>query len=152
MSEVPEVREVAAPDPERSRRRPGINVIPQRVRRAREEAGMTLAELAEGKLSRTAIHLIEAGRSRPSEATLAHISERTGKPIAYFLGRDAGTQQVMPEENARRAADLLRQASWSMNGLLRHGELTVTERLALEAMLLSIRRGILFLAALRDRQ
>lgn len=143
---------MVVPDADRPRRRPGINVIPQRVRRAREEAGLTLAELAEGRLSRTAIHLIEAGRSRPSEATLAHISQRTGKPVAYFLGREAGTSMPAPADSARRAVDLLRQASWSMNSLMRSGELTEPERLALEALNMQIRLGIRFVTALKERQ
>ena len=60
----------------------GVDVSPEAVRRARTEAGLTLAELARGHVTRGAIHLIETGKARPSMATLQLISERTGKPIS----------------------------------------------------------------------
>jgi tetratricopeptide (TPR) repeat protein len=44
-----------------------------------------LARLADGQVTRGAIHLIETGRARPSDSTLRLISEGTGRPVAYFL-------------------------------------------------------------------
>jgi tetratricopeptide (TPR) repeat protein/DNA-binding XRE family transcriptional regulator len=55
------------------------------VRQARTEAGLSLAGVARADLSRTAIFLIETGKSNPTLPTLELISERTGKPIDYFL-------------------------------------------------------------------
>jgi tetratricopeptide (TPR) repeat protein len=46
---------------------------------------MSLAQVANGKVSRTAIHLIELGKSKPSFETLQLIASRTGKPISYFV-------------------------------------------------------------------
>jgi tetratricopeptide (TPR) repeat protein/DNA-binding XRE family transcriptional regulator len=60
-------------------------VSPEAVRQARTEAGLTLAQLARGHVTRGAIHLIETGKARPSMATLQLIAERTGKPISYFV-------------------------------------------------------------------
>lgn len=67
------------------RRLPGLSVKPGSVRRAREEAGLSLAGVARGDLSRTAIFLIETGKSKPTPPTLELIAERTGKPLDYFL-------------------------------------------------------------------
>jgi tetratricopeptide (TPR) repeat protein len=55
------------------------------VRQARSEAGLSLAGVARTDLSRTAIFLIETGKSNPTLPTLELIAERTGKPIDYFL-------------------------------------------------------------------
>ena len=66
-------------------RRPGLDVIPGRIRRARLDSGLTLGDLAEGRVSRAFIHLVERGRSRPSREVLEHIALRTGKPMSYFM-------------------------------------------------------------------
>ena len=51
-------------------RRKGIRIREGSVREARLEAGLSLADIAGGELSRTAIHLIEHGRVNPSLETL----------------------------------------------------------------------------------
>lgn len=67
------------------RRQPGLDVRPGSIKRARAEAGLTLAQVASGEISRTAVHLTEAGKTRPTMRTLKLIAARTGKPIDYFL-------------------------------------------------------------------
>ena len=59
------------------RRLPGLAVRPGAIRQARAEAGLSLAQVASGEISRTAVFLAETGKTRP---TL-----RTGKPVEYFL-------------------------------------------------------------------
>lgn len=145
-----EQAEVAAPNPRPQRRRPGIDVIPERVRRAREDAGLSLADLADGKVSRTAIHLIEAGRARPSSETLAHIAARTGRPVGYFLGGDAGRVAPDPTESSRRAEDHLRQASWALGNVVTQPDLTEPERTAVHGLLMSTRLAVRLLIALRE--
>ncbi len=66
-------------------RRKGVTVRAGSVAEARKEAGLTLAEVADGKVSRTAIHLIEKGRALPSMETLEHIAEQTHKPLDFFV-------------------------------------------------------------------
>jgi tetratricopeptide (TPR) repeat protein len=66
-------------------RRQGVEVRAGSVEQARREAGLTLAQVAAGKLTRTAIHLIEKGRTRPSMETLQLIARQTRKPIDFFL-------------------------------------------------------------------
>ncbi|TMD52426.1 MAG: tetratricopeptide repeat protein [Chloroflexi bacterium] len=67
------------------RRLPGLRVRPGAVKRARAEAGLSLAGVARGDLSRTAIFLIETEKSNPTLPTLELIADRTGKPLDYFL-------------------------------------------------------------------
>jgi transcriptional regulator with XRE-family HTH domain len=69
-------------------RRRGIDVRAGSVAQARMEAGLTLSQVAGGLVSRTAIHLIEKGRTRPSIETLMQIAARTNKPMSFFLLTD----------------------------------------------------------------
>src|SRR5216683_2360166 len=61
-------------------RRRGIAVREGSVEQARREAKLTLAQVAGGTLTRTAIHLIEKGRTRPSIETLQQTARPDGKP------------------------------------------------------------------------
>ncbi len=70
-------------------RRRGVAVREGSVEQARREAGLTLAQVAGDRLSRTAIHLIEKGRTRPSMETLQQIARLTRKPIEFFLTPDS---------------------------------------------------------------
>lgn len=79
-------------------RRKGIAVRQGSVFQARKEAQLTLAEVAGGMVSRTAIHLIETGRTRPSLETLTQIARQTHKPIEYFLL----TPDSLPEYTERQ--------------------------------------------------
>src|SRR5712691_7908590 len=72
-----------------SGRRQGVSVRDGSVEEARREAKLTLAQVAGDKLSRTAIHLIEKGRTRPSMETLQQIARQTRKPIEFFLTPDS---------------------------------------------------------------
>src|SRR5215471_16678200 len=72
--------------PRKKQGRPkGIEVRPEAVRQARLEAGLSLAQVAEGEVTRAAIHLVETGRMRPSMRTLQLIARKTQQPISYFL-------------------------------------------------------------------
>lgn len=73
-----------------------MTVDPARVRQARLDAGLSLAEVAGNDVSRTLIHLIEHGRSRPSERVLRLIARRTGKPVSYFEARPVANQEAAP--------------------------------------------------------
>src|SRR5712691_1204865 len=68
-------------------RTPGVEVDQKLIRRARLDAGLTMAALAGSEVTRQAIFLIETGKMRPSMRTLELIASRTGKPVAHFLPR-----------------------------------------------------------------
>jgi transcriptional regulator with XRE-family HTH domain len=74
-------------------------VDPARVHEARVEAGLSLGQLAGDDVSRTFIHFVEQGKSRPSKAVLSLIARRTGKPVSYFIQQPSTEQQ--------RSADLV---------------------------------------------
>ncbi len=71
--------------PERRTRGRGVAVIPERIRQARLERGMSLAQVAGSEVSRAFIHLVEQGVARPSLPILELIAERTGKRTDYFM-------------------------------------------------------------------
>jgi tetratricopeptide (TPR) repeat protein len=66
-------------------RRKGVAIREGSVRQARLEARLSLAQVAADQLSRTAIHLIENDRVKPSLETLRLIARKTQKPIEFFL-------------------------------------------------------------------
>jgi tetratricopeptide (TPR) repeat protein len=66
-------------------RRKGIPIREGSVRQARLEARLSLAQVAADQVSRTAVHHIENGRTKPSIETLRLIARQTRKPIEYFL-------------------------------------------------------------------
>jgi tetratricopeptide (TPR) repeat protein len=74
-----------SPPASKHRRLPGLNVRPGSIKQARAEAGLTLAQVAAGEVSRTAVHLAETGKTRPTLPTIELIAARTGKPVDYFL-------------------------------------------------------------------
>jgi transcriptional regulator with XRE-family HTH domain len=58
-----------------------------------------LAQVAAGKVTRTAIYFIETGRTSPSRETLQLIARQTRKPIEYFLdASDANPEGTKPRE------------------------------------------------------
>jgi len=80
-------------------RRQGVEIRSGSVEQARREARLTLAQVAAGKLTRTAIHLIEKGRTRPSMETLQLIARQTRKPIDFFLTPESSA--VLTERHAQ---------------------------------------------------
>ena len=66
------------------RRLPGVLIRPGAVKEAREAAGLSLAQIAGSDVTRAAIHLIEAGRAKPSLPVLEAIATRTGLPLRAF--------------------------------------------------------------------
>src|SRR5260370_306999 len=80
-------------------RRQGIEIRAGSVEQARREARLTLAQVAAGKLTRTAIHLIEKGRTRPSMETLQLIARQTRKPMDFFLTPESSS--LLSERHAQ---------------------------------------------------
>ena len=91
------------PAPKSTRRRlPGVTLKPGAVKQARQESGLSLAQVGKGHVTAPAIYLIETGRTRPSLPTLEHIAQRTGKPVEFFLADPGGTT----DETQAALADL----------------------------------------------
>jgi tetratricopeptide (TPR) repeat protein len=81
-------------------RRKGVTVRAGSVEQARRDAKLTLAQVAAGTVTRTAIHLIEKGRTRPSMETLQQIARQTRKPLDFFL-LDPQAPPAMTERQAQ---------------------------------------------------
>jgi len=124
--------------------RAGLSVDPVRVRQARLEAGLTLAQVAGDDVSRTFIHLVEHGRSRPSKAILALIAKRTGKPVEYFLPRGASG----PMPNSEIADDLIRVAGRLQRAAATE-RLTASEREAVKVLEVTLKQGARFIRAMQ---
>lgn len=69
--------------------------IGQRIRRRREELGMTQQELAGRELTRGFISQLEKGIVMPSIKSLELIASRLYKPVAYFL--EEGDEDAAPD-------------------------------------------------------
>jgi tetratricopeptide (TPR) repeat protein len=59
--------------------------VGQRIRKARVERGMTLAQLGGGDLSRSFLSLVETGKARISLRSLSIVARRLELPLSYFV-------------------------------------------------------------------
>jgi len=111
-------------------------VDPERVREARLQAGLSLAQIAGDDVSRTFIHFVERGRSRPSRSVLALIARRTGKPISYFM--------LQPLDDSRPSTDLEGEMTRVANRVVHFSNvnrLTKVEREAMKLVELTLRQA-----------
>lgn len=125
----------------------GISVDPARVREARLDAGLSLAQLAGDDVSRTFIHFVEQGRSRPSKGVLNLIATRTGKPVSFFLRTAAGEP---PPARGDLADDLLRTAT-RLRPFAAARRLTQSEREAIRLVELTLHQGAAVIKAVQKR-
>jgi tetratricopeptide (TPR) repeat protein len=65
----------------------GQPINPAALRRARQAAGLTLEQVAEGIVSRQAVYQFEHGRARPRRVTLEAIAGRLHVPVEALLAR-----------------------------------------------------------------
>jgi len=70
--------------------------VGRRIRKARLERGLTVAQLGGEELSRSFLTLVEGGRSRISLRALAIVAERLELPISYFV-EDAEGESLAAE-------------------------------------------------------
>jgi transcriptional regulator with XRE-family HTH domain len=124
----------------RGRRGPGVPIIPSRVRQARIERGLSLADLAGTEVSRAFIHQLEQGLARPSLQVLEVIAQRTGRAVSYFtggelqnpVGPDLSSELVAASKRLERLASTLdlteanREALRMVVNNLRHGARLIT--------------------------
>src|SRR5215472_16064954 len=76
----------------------GEAINPAALRQARRDAGLTLAETAEGIVSRQALQQFEAGKARPMPGTLQAIALRLGISADALLARPHDPREVMMRE------------------------------------------------------
>jgi transcriptional regulator with XRE-family HTH domain len=131
---------------QRGARGSGLPVDPARVREARLAAGLSLARVAGGEVSRTFIHFVETGQARPSKAVLDLIARRTRKPVSYFLRPAA--QQISDGE---ALADELSRAAVRIHRFLGGHRLTKKEVEAMRSVERSLRQGAMLARGMEPR-
>src|SRR5690348_7650950 len=65
---------------------------------------MSLGQVAQNDISRTAIYFVETGKAKPSLETLQLIATRTNKPLDFFLGEGAALGEAALAEIERLVA------------------------------------------------
>ena len=60
----------------------------EKIRQARQEAGLSQRQLCDGEITRNMLSQIEHGTAKPSMKTLTFLASRLGKPVGYFLDED----------------------------------------------------------------
>lgn len=70
----------------------------ERLRQARQEAGLSQRQLCGQTITRNMLSQIENGSARPSVDTLQYLARQLGKPVSYFL---AEAVQTTPDRMAQ---------------------------------------------------
>ena len=74
----------------------------QRIRQARQEAGLSQRQLCGETITRNMLSRIEHGTVRPSMTTLRFLAEKLGKPVSFFLDESAVTSPNVERMAAAR--------------------------------------------------
>ena len=123
-------------------------IVPGRIRQARAERGLSLAELAGAEVSRAFIHQLEQGLARPSLQVLEMIAQRTGKSVGFFLSGEipaAGVESDLPSD--------LVALSKRLERLLGSMDVTESNREGTRLVINSLRHGARMVAAMmRERE
>ena len=75
----------------------------EKIRLARQEAGLSQRQLCGERITRNMLSQIEHGTARPSMDTLRYLAERLGKPISFLLEEQA---VVSPNQHIMEQARL----------------------------------------------
>lgn len=94
--------------------------IGRRIRRARQEQGLTLAQVGGSELSRSFLCAVELGRSRISLRALEIVARRLGLSVSHFFVGDIQANQ----EHSPRCGST---DTSTVRLLLRHGDGTDVE-------------------------
>lgn len=81
---------------------PRKETLGDRIRRLRQQRGLSLAKVSGGDFSRAFLNQVELGRSQPSTRVLRVIAGRLGTEVDYLLeGRPANVERELALERAR---------------------------------------------------
>jgi transcriptional regulator with XRE-family HTH domain len=74
----------------------------QRIRRIRQQRGMSLASVGQDDFTRAFLNQVELGKARPSVRVLRVIADRLGTQVDYLLeGKQGGVERELSLERAR---------------------------------------------------
>jgi transcriptional regulator with XRE-family HTH domain len=132
----------------RGRRGPGVQIVPSRIRQARTERGLSLADLAGTEVSRAFIHQLEQGLARPSLQILEMIAQRTGRSVSFFTEGPEPQPGLPPD----LPSDLV-ATSKRLERLAGSLELSDANREAFRIVVNNLRQGARLIAAvMRERE
>jgi transcriptional regulator with XRE-family HTH domain len=81
---------------------PDDETLGQRIRRVRQERGLSMAKVGRDDFSRAFMHQVEHGRAQPSTRVLRIIAGRLGTEVDYLLeGRLPGVERELALEKGR---------------------------------------------------
>ena len=83
----------------------------QKIRQARETAGLSQRQLCGNVITRNMLSRIEHGTVRPSMTTLAYLAEQLGKPVSFFL--DERTVTSVNVERMAKARNAFAAGDWT---------------------------------------
>ncbi|UTR07586.1 helix-turn-helix domain-containing protein [Alkalihalobacillus sp. LMS6] len=81
-----------------------MSTLGERIRQLRKQRGKTLAEVAEGRLTKGMLSLIENNKAQPSVESLTHIAESLGTDMQSLLA----DVNVITQEELRQLAEQLK--------------------------------------------
>lgn len=92
----------------------------ERLRQAREEAGLSQRQVCGDQITRNQLSQLEHDRVGPSVETLRYLARQLGKPVSYFLGEISPNLQILqevrttqdPEQALHRLAGYRPMARW----------------------------------------
>ncbi len=121
----------------------------QRIRKARQTLGLSLAAVAGQDFTRAFLNQVELGRAQPSTHTLRIIARRLGQPIEYFLEDPGDSAAAIELALAEAELDLHRGQAQRAESLIRSVlqkpiplEVRTRAQLALSAALLREGRAL----------
>ena len=80
----------------------GRETLGQRIKRIRNDRGMSLAKVVRDDFSRAFLNQVELGKARPSIRVLRIIADRLGTEVEYLLqGQQAGLERELALEKGR---------------------------------------------------
>jgi transcriptional regulator with XRE-family HTH domain len=89
-------------DDEQEDRLEGRETLGQRIKRIRNDRGMSLAKVVRDDFSRAFLNQVELGKARPSIRVLRIIADRLGTEVEYLLqGQQAGLERELALEKGR---------------------------------------------------
>lgn len=78
-------------------------MLGQRIRQARQEAGLSQRQLCGETITRNMLSQIESGKARPSMQTLTYLAQTLEKPVSWFLDELPEPAPVDPAPEQARA-------------------------------------------------
>lgn len=92
----------------------------QRIKTARQEAGLSQRQLCGDAITRNMLSQIEHGTVQPSMGTLRFLAGRLGKPISYFLDEEAVTSPNAEVMSTARQCYAQKDFTGALNALDRY--------------------------------